>query len=96
MTPSGRRPGTNGHVIMRPVSAVRCSRLDRTATYSSWLVSLRGAISPGRLIISRRPGSPAPPCAGVSPMTNLTTEAYADMPLFLLHLLEYMDAHLLS
>jgi len=29
-------------------------------------------------------------------MTNLTTEAYADMPLFLLHLLEYMDAHLLS
>jgi biotin carboxylase len=24
-------------------------------------------------------------------MTNLTTEAYADMPLFLFHLLEYMD-----
>jgi biotin carboxylase len=32
-----------------------------------------------------------PRLSGVSPMTNLTTEAYADMPLFLFHLLEYMD-----
>ncbi|MCQ4045662.1 biotin carboxylase [Streptantibioticus rubrisoli] len=32
-----------------------------------------------------------PRVSGVSPMTNLTTEAYADMPLFLFHLLEYMD-----
>ncbi|WP_425171764.1 biotin carboxylase [Mycobacterium sp.] len=32
-----------------------------------------------------------PRLSGASPMTNLTTEAYADMPLFLFHLLEYMD-----
>ena len=32
-----------------------------------------------------------PRVSGVSPMTNLSTEAYADMPLFLFHLLEYMD-----
>ena len=29
--------------------------------------------------------------SGASPMTNLTTEAYADIPLFLFHLLEFMD-----
>ena len=32
-----------------------------------------------------------PRLSGATPMTNLTTEAYADMPLFLFHLLEYMD-----
>lgn len=32
-----------------------------------------------------------PRLSGASPMTNLTTEAYADIPLFLFHLLEYMD-----
>ncbi|WNG85330.1 biotin carboxylase [Mycobacterium sp. ITM-2016-00317] len=36
-------------------------------------------------------GEVNPRLSGVSPMTNLTTEAYADMPLFLFHLLEYMD-----
>jgi biotin carboxylase len=32
-----------------------------------------------------------PRVSGVSPMTNVTAEAYADIPLFLFHLLEYMD-----
>jgi biotin carboxylase len=32
-----------------------------------------------------------PRVSGVTPMTNVTAEAYADMPLFLFHLLEYMD-----
>jgi biotin carboxylase len=32
-----------------------------------------------------------PRLSGVTPMTNVTAEAYADMPLFLFHLLEYMD-----
>jgi biotin carboxylase len=32
-----------------------------------------------------------PRVSGASPMTNVTAEAYADMPLFLFHLLEYMD-----
>jgi biotin carboxylase len=32
-----------------------------------------------------------PRLSGVTPMTNVATEAYADMPLFLFHLLEYMD-----
>ena len=36
-------------------------------------------------------GEVNPRLSGVSPMTNLTPEAYADMPLFLFHLLEYMD-----
>ncbi|MGE2730761.1 biotin carboxylase [Mycolicibacterium vaccae] len=36
-------------------------------------------------------GEVNPRLSGVSPMTNLTTEAYADVPLFLFHLLEYMD-----
>jgi biotin carboxylase len=36
-------------------------------------------------------GEVNPRISGASPMTNLTTEAYADMPLFLFHLLEYMD-----
>ncbi len=36
-------------------------------------------------------GEVNPRLSGASPMTNLTTEAYADMPLFLFHLLEYMD-----
>ncbi|BBZ33653.1 biotin carboxylase [Mycolicibacterium confluentis] len=36
-------------------------------------------------------GEVNPRLSGVSPMTNLTTEAYADIPLFLFHLLEYMD-----
>ncbi len=36
-------------------------------------------------------GEVNPRVSGVSPMTNLTTEAYADMPLFLFHLLEYLD-----
>jgi len=32
-----------------------------------------------------------PRISGVSPMTNVTAGAYADMPLFLFHLLEYLD-----
>ncbi len=32
-----------------------------------------------------------PRLSGASPMTNLTTEAHADVPLFLFHLLEYLD-----
>ncbi|MCH9668101.1 MAG: hypothetical protein K0U76_12790 [Actinomycetia bacterium] len=36
-------------------------------------------------------GEVNPRLSGASPMTNLTTEAHADMPLFLFHLLEYMD-----
>ncbi|MCB0930806.1 MAG: hypothetical protein KDB71_02765 [Mycobacterium sp.] len=36
-------------------------------------------------------GEVNPRISGASPMTNLTTEAYADMPLFLFHLLEFMD-----
>ncbi|MEB3034937.1 biotin carboxylase [Mycolicibacter sp. MYC340] len=36
-------------------------------------------------------GEVNPRLSGVSPMTNLTTEAYADVPLFLFHLLEYLD-----
>ncbi|MCA4727293.1 biotin carboxylase [Mycolicibacterium fortuitum] len=36
-------------------------------------------------------GEVNPRLSGVSPMTNLTTEAFADIPLFLFHLLEYMD-----
>ena len=36
-------------------------------------------------------GEVNPRLSGVSPMTNLTTEAYADIPLFLFHLLEYLD-----
>lgn len=36
-------------------------------------------------------GEVNPRVSGVSTMTNLTTEAHADMPLFLFHLLEYMD-----
>lgn len=36
-------------------------------------------------------GEVNPRVSGISTMTNLTTEAYADMPLFLFHLLEYMD-----
>jgi biotin carboxylase len=32
-----------------------------------------------------------PRISGISPMTNVTAGAYADMPLFLFHLLEYMD-----
>ncbi|OBJ68174.1 biotin carboxylase [Mycobacterium sp. 1274756.6] len=36
-------------------------------------------------------GEVNPRLSGASPMTNLTTEAYADMPLFLFHLLEYLD-----
>jgi biotin carboxylase len=32
-----------------------------------------------------------PRVSGASSMTNVTAEAYADMPLFLFHLLEYMD-----
>ncbi len=36
-------------------------------------------------------GEVNPRLSGASPMTNLTTEAYADMPLFLFHLLEFMD-----
>ncbi len=36
-------------------------------------------------------GEVNPRLSGASPMTNLTTEAYADIPLFLFHLLEYMD-----
>jgi biotin carboxylase len=36
-------------------------------------------------------GEVNPRLSGASPMTNLTTEAYADLPLFLFHLLEYMD-----
>jgi biotin carboxylase len=38
-------------------------------------------------------GEVNPRLSGASPMTNLTTEAYADMPLFLFHLLEYMDVN---
>jgi biotin carboxylase len=33
-----------------------------------------------------------PRLSGISSMTNVTAGAYADMPLFLFHLLEYMDA----
>ncbi|ORV45747.1 biotin carboxylase [Mycolicibacter engbaekii] len=36
-------------------------------------------------------GEVNPRLSGASPMTNMTTEAYADIPLFLFHLLEYMD-----
>lgn len=36
-------------------------------------------------------GEVNPRLSGASPMTNLTTEAYADIPLFLFHLLEFMD-----
>ena len=36
-------------------------------------------------------GEVNPRLSGASPMTNLVTEAYADMPLFLFHLLEFMD-----
>jgi biotin carboxylase len=36
-------------------------------------------------------GEVNPRLSGATPMTNLTTEAYADMPLFLFHLLEYLD-----
>ncbi|MEZ0365064.1 biotin carboxylase [Mycobacterium sp. pUA109] len=36
-------------------------------------------------------GEVNPRLSGASPMTNLTTEAYADVPLFLFHLLEYLD-----
>ncbi|MCB0923835.1 MAG: hypothetical protein KDB50_04715 [Mycobacterium sp.] len=36
-------------------------------------------------------GEVNPRISGASPMTNLTTEAYADIPLFLFHLLEFMD-----
>lgn len=36
-------------------------------------------------------GEVNPRLSGASPMTNLTTEAFADMPLFLFHLLEYLD-----
>ena len=32
-----------------------------------------------------------PRISGVSSMTNVTAGAYADIPLFLFHLLEYMD-----
>jgi biotin carboxylase len=32
-----------------------------------------------------------PRISGISPMTNVTAGAYADMPLFLFHLLEYLD-----
>ena len=32
-----------------------------------------------------------PRVSGASPMTNVTAEAYADVPLFLFHLLEYMN-----
>ena len=32
-----------------------------------------------------------PRISGVSPITNVTAAAYADMPLFLFHLLEYLD-----
>lgn len=35
-------------------------------------------------------GEVNPRISGASPMTNLTTEAYADVPLFLFHLLEYI------
>jgi biotin carboxylase len=37
-------------------------------------------------------GEVNPRLSGVTPMTSATAEAYADMPLFLFHLLEYMDA----
>jgi biotin carboxylase len=36
-------------------------------------------------------GEVNPRLSGVTPMTNATAEAYADIPLFLFHLLEYMD-----
>ena len=36
-------------------------------------------------------GEVNPRLSGASPMTNLTTEAFADMPLFLFHLLEFLD-----
>ncbi len=36
-------------------------------------------------------GEVNPRLSGVTPMTTASTEAYADMPLFLFHLLEYMD-----
>lgn len=36
-------------------------------------------------------GEVNPRLSGASPMTNLTTEAFADIPLFLFHLLEYLD-----
>lgn len=36
-------------------------------------------------------GEVNPRLSGVTPMTNLTTEAHADIPLFLFHLLEYLD-----
>ena len=32
-----------------------------------------------------------PRISGISPMTNVTAGAYADLPLFLFHLLEYLD-----
>lgn len=36
-------------------------------------------------------GEVNPRLSGASPMTNLTAESYADVPLFLFHLLEHMD-----
>jgi len=36
-------------------------------------------------------GEVNPRLSGVTPMTTASTEAYADVPLFLFHLLEYMD-----
>ena len=37
------------------------------------------------------PGRTEPPDLGVSSMTNVTPRAYADMPLFLFHLLQFID-----
>lgn len=62
MASSGTRPGMNGHVITRPVSAARWIALDRTATYSSWSLSRRGAMSP-EVITGRRVGSRGTPSA---------------------------------
>ncbi len=62
-------------------------RLRREGYRGYFEVDLLHDLDSGELYL----GELNPRLSGVSPMTNLTTVAYADMPLFLFHLLEYMD-----
>ena len=76
-----------------PASARACSRSklgDRLAAegYRGFLeVDYLADVDTGELYL----GEINPRISGVTSMTNVTAGAYADMPLFLFHLLEYLD-----
>ena len=73
-------PGARGHPQARRPTG---SRGYRGLLEVDYLVDATG----GELFL----GELNPRISGISSMTNVSASAYADMPLFLFHLLEYMD-----